>query len=279
MVSPGCVNPAHNPNDPMSLAGKYCISAVAAQQWSNLRNMILDYFKKNEKWDGVLVLPASEDGDTSSVFISKSGLPYKEYIIPGKSSFQNDVKLEQVYVKWFLEHGFSIAVDEPHTDRLTSFFGGSNDAIFSHDKSILWLGVPFMTSFEFKNKLDRFFDSEEVIVRPLELIDPNFNTLDKCFLPLSNGHLIWYPPAFSEHSRYTIETWFKGKTIEVSEEDAENLICRSLNVDKLFIFSTLPSMEIVDELIYMGFHTHQIILSEFTDIGYSARNLALKIEL
>lgn len=138
-----------------------------------------------------------------------------------------------LYKNTFIESTIKHAKLRSVTELLESFdikiltlkncqFAGSVDAIFSRDGKHLWLGIGHGTSYSAKAQIDEFFDSEDLIVRPLLLIDKDFPTLESCFCLLEDGGLMWYPDAFDSHSRMIIESWYDDKIIVMSREQALN---------------------------------------------------------
>ena len=144
--------------------------------------------------------------------------------------------------------------------------------------STVWMGVGPGTDFAFKTVLDRGYDviDPNIVVRPLLLTHPDFMHLDTCFCLLNGGNLMWYPPAFDEHSQNTIRTWFP-RAITVSDEDANNMACCAIVMDQNIITSKI-SDALATELASHGYAVSQIdILPHHIAAGGGCKSLVLEV--
>jgi ornithine--oxo-acid transaminase len=139
----------------------------------------------------------------------------------------------------------------------------------------LWFGFGQRSSYHFKRILDVQFENTKFIVRGLELIDPKFHHLNTCFCPLETGQLLWYPPAFSEHSRGIIETWYENNNFEISEVDARALACNSISVGWNIIMPEI-SKGLRDILYINGYDVIQLDMGEFILGGGACKSLVLE---
>ena len=64
----------------------------------------------------------------------------------------------------------------------------------------------------------------------LELADPWFYHLDTCACPLTDGAILYYPPAFTAAGRDLIVERFPN-AIPVPEEEARRFACNSVVID------------------------------------------------
>ena len=72
----------------------------------------------------------------------------------------------------------------------------------------------------------------------LRLVDERFYHLDTCFCPLSDGYLLYYPPAFDFYSNQLIERRVPAeKRLVVDEVDALQFACNAVNVDRIVILN------------------------------------------
>lgn len=249
---------------------------LAAQQWSLLRNQLL------EVGADVIVLPKSPDYCPDAVFTANAGLVYHHHFLSSRFRHDERAAEEPFFIKWFAEHDFSVHmhVDENsqmrHQPRKLLSFEGAGDALFSADKTTLWFGTGFRSTLNYKSILDEFFDDTDVIVRPLELVNPNFYHLDTCFCPLDTGELLWYPDAFSAHSQMVIESWYEGKNIKVSQQDADNFACNAVSVDHAIVMPKV-SQDLEYQLENMGYWVYQCDMSEFMKSGGACKCLTLEI--
>lgn len=243
----------------------------AAQQWAELRNTLIHI------GGGVTVAPHGPEYCPDTVFIGDAGLVAGEQILISRFKNEERGAEEPFFHSYFVDEGFVVAeYDTPRVSReKLSFEGG--DAIFNLATSILWLGVGQRTALEFKSCIEAFLEDETIVVRPLELIDSRFFSLSTCFCPTEKGELLWYPPAFSDYSQYTIELWYpKDRRIEISEADALALACDSISMDSHLVMPEV-SAELVDILLARGYEVIQQDMSEFVQSGGGCKSLTLKL--
>jgi N-dimethylarginine dimethylaminohydrolase len=111
----------------------------------------------------------------------------------------------------------------------------------------------------------------------LGLVDPRFYHLDTCFCPLSNGDVMYYPPAFDAASRALIETHYPiAKRIVVDEVDALRFACNAVNVGRTILLNEI-SPQLCTELEMRGFTVIQVKLTEFLKAGGAAKCLVLRL--
>ena len=157
----------------------------AAAQWEQLHAAL------SQIADVLLVEP--QPGSPDMVFTANAGL-VRDGIV-ALSSFHHPERQgeEPHFRKWFSDSGFSIR----EIPRATPF-EGEGDALFDAEGSRLWAGHGLRTRASSHRYLTETWAVE---VLSLGLIDPRFYHLDTCFCPLSNGDLMYYPPAFDSPSR------------------------------------------------------------------------------
>ena len=240
------------------------------KQWSNLRNALIG------AGADVVVLPASPEYCPDAVFTANAGLIYKNLFI--SSRFRNEERAaeEPFFIKWFLQHGYTIPDYEIRATREQLSFEGAGDALFNKDRKILWMGVGFRSSLGFKALLDDELHNTDIIVRPLELVNSKFYHLDTCFCPLDTGELIWYPPAFSDYSRMVIESWYEGRDIKVTDEDAALFACNSVSVGSTII-SPIITPFLNQTLISRGYTVVQCDMSQFLKSGGACKCLTIEV--
>lgn len=151
----------------------------------------------------------------------------------------------------------------------------SDQSAWDLNKNIIWVGVKSSNDLKFKQTVSLLYSESDFIVRPLELIDDSFQTLNKCFCLLDNGHAIWYPEAFSEHSKYTIELWYKDRLIEISEKDALDGVFDLISINS-DIISPRISSKLLSRLQSKGYDVHEINLDIFLPDN-RCKSLALRV--
>jgi N-dimethylarginine dimethylaminohydrolase len=177
---------------------------------------------------------------------------------------------EEAHFKtWFRDNGFELlALDEKIG------FEGAGDCLHDRRGPWLWTGYGFRTEIEAHEEIRRFFDLEVVSIR---LTDERFYHIDTCFCPLTDGFLMYHPPAFDFDSRMAIETRIPPhKRIIVDTIDAGNFACNAVNIgDRVFLHQASEPLKA--RLMLAGFKVREIELTEFLKAGGSAKCLTLKL--
>ena len=233
----------------------------AAAQWEQLHDAL------SRIADVLLVEP--QPGSPDMVFTANAGL-VRDGIV-ALSSFHHPERQgeEPHFRKWFSDSGFSIR----EIPRATPF-EGEGDALFDADGSRLWAGHGLRTRASSHRYLTETWAVE---VLSLGLIDPRFYHLDTCFCPLSNGDLMYYPPAFDHASRALIEAHYSAShRIAVNETDALRFACNAVNVGQTILLNEI-SPQLCAQLESRGFRVIQVKLSEFLKAGGAAKCLVLRI--
>jgi N-dimethylarginine dimethylaminohydrolase len=111
----------------------------------------------------------------------------------------------------------------------------------------------------------------------IRLTDERFYHIDTCFCPLTDGFLMYHPPAFDFDSRMAIETRIPPhKRIIVDTIDAGNFACNAVNIgDRVFLHRASEPLKA--RLMLAGFKVQEIELTEFLKAGGSAKCLTLKL--
>jgi len=199
---------------------------LAATQWTSLTSAL------KQAGADVKEIQTPPANCPDAVFVANAGLLFHSSFIPSRFKFEERAPEEPFFKEVF--SGYDIQeVDLPRSREHLSF-EGAGDALYDRRLNTMWLGFGFRTSLGFKPVLEAALDSicggVSPMVRPLELVDPRFYHLDTCFCPLDTGQLLWFPEAFSEHSRYVIDLWYGELGIPVGEEDALNFACNAVSV-------------------------------------------------
>ncbi len=203
------------------------------------------------------------------VFTANAGAVYGDKAIASHFMPMERRPEEQYFKAWFSENGFELLnLDEKIG------FEGAGDCLRDRRGSWLWTGYGFRTEIEAHKEIAAFFDIEVVSIR---LTDARFYHIDTCFCPLTDGFLMYHPPAFDYDSRIAIESRVPPhKRIIVDTMDAGNFACNAVNVG-LEVFVHKMSEPLKARLMLAGFRVHEIDLSEFLKSGGSAKCLTLKL--
>ena len=234
---------------------------LAKEQWCRLRDSIADVAEV------VTIDPQPELPDM--VFTANAGVVYGDKAIASHFMPMERRPEEPYFKAWFADNGFDLlALDEKIG------FEGAGDCLHDRRGQWLWTGYGFRTEIEAHEEIQNFFDVEVVSIR---LTDERFYHIDTCFCPLTDGFLMYHPPAFDFESRMAIETRIPPhKRIIVDTIDAGNFACNAVNIDDR-VFLHRASKPLQARLMLAGFSVHEVELTEFLKAGGSAKCLTLKL--
>ena len=234
---------------------------LAKKQWLELRDGIAEFA------DVVEMTPQPELPDM--VFTANAGAVYGNKAIASHFIPLERRAEEQHFKTWFRENGFELL--DLH-DKIG--FEGAGDCLRDRRGPWLWTGYGFRTEIEAHEKIQKFFDVELISIK---LVDSRFYHIDTRFCPLTDGFLMYHPPAFDYDSRIAIESRIPPhKRIVVDTQDAGNFACNAVNVGDM-VFLNKASDPLKARLMLAGFRVREVNLSEFLKAGGSAKCLTLKL--
>jgi len=234
---------------------------LAKEQWQALHDAIA------EVAEVVTMEPQPDLPDM--VFTANAGAVYGNKAIASHFMPHERRPEEPHFKKWFREAGYDLyELDEKIG------FEGAGDCLLDRGGPWLWTGYGFRTEIEAHAEIEQFFDIEVVSIR---LTDSRFYHIDTCFCPLTDGFLMYHPPAFDYDSRIKIESRIPPhKRIVVDTQDAGNFACNAVNVgDRVFLNQASDPLKA--RLMLAGFKVQELGLSEFLKAGGSAKCLTLKL--
>ncbi|MEM8548921.1 MAG: arginine deiminase-related protein [Pseudomonadota bacterium] len=234
---------------------------LAARQWETLVATISEFA------DVVTMTPQPDLPDM--VFTANAGAVSGNKAIASHFMPHERRPEEPHFKAWFQDNGFELLdLDEKLG------FEGAGDCLVDRGGPWLWTGYGFRTEIETHAIIGEFFDREVVSIK---LTDPRFYHIDTCFCPLTDGFLMYHPPAFDFDSRLAIESRVPPhKRIVVDTADAGNFACNAVNVGQE-VFVHKASDPLKADLMRVGFRVHEVDLSEFLKSGGSAKCLTLKL--
>jgi len=234
---------------------------LARQQWQQLRDVLSDYA------DIVTIDPEPDLPDM--VFTANAGVVLGRKAIASHFMPMERRPEEVIFKKWFRDNDYELLdLDEKIG------FEGAGDCLFDRGGPWLWTGYGFRTEIEAHPIIQDFFDVELVSIR---LTDERFYHIDTCFCPLTDGFLMYHPPAFDYESRISIESRIPPhKRIVVDTLDAGQFACNAINIDDQ-MFLHRASDPLKARLLAAGFKVHEIEMTEFLKAGGSAKCLSLKL--
>jgi N-dimethylarginine dimethylaminohydrolase len=235
--------------------------ALATRQWNDLRAIVAEFARIDE------IAPAR--GLPDMVFTANAGFVRGDVAIVSRF-FAPARRGEELHFRnWFGAQGYRIA---PWPDDIC--FEGAGDALFDASRDIIWCGYGFRSDARAPGLLQAITGLE---TQALHLVDPHFYHLDTCLCPLSNGGLIYYPPAFDEASRKAIEARVSADLrIAVTQGDAARFACNAVEIGGRVVMND-ASAELQARLRSHGFEPVTTALGEFLKAGGGAKCLVLQL--
>jgi N-dimethylarginine dimethylaminohydrolase len=233
----------------------------AKDQWQRLRDQVGEFA------DIVTIDPHPDLPDM--VFTANAGVVYGDKAIASHFMPMERRPEEPIFKQWFRDNGFELY--ELH-EKIG--FEGAGDCLLDRGGPWLWTGYGFRTEIEAHPEIEKFFDVELVSIR---LTDERFYHIDTCFCPLTDGFLLYHPPAFDYESRIKIESRIPPhKRIIADTFDAGNFACNAINIgDRVILHRASDPLKA--RLMLAGFKVHEVELTEFLKAGGSAKCLSLKL--
>ena len=165
---------------------------LAYKQWSELYGILSNLANVE------LIEQTSDVPDM--VFTANAGLTFlgSNYVWLSHFTKSERQSEESLFAQWFKKSGFDV-INQKSAN--VGFFEGAGDGLVDSEGRY-WLGYGFRSSRESLVSIASFFNTHEFNF--LQLKDPRFYHLDTCFCPLSRGHTIWYPEAFTTASYWSV---------------------------------------------------------------------------
>ncbi|OAB59734.1 LOR/SDH bifunctional protein [Phormidium willei BDU 130791] len=232
----------------------------AESQWEGLHKILKDH--------AIVNLVDPQKGVPDMVFTANAGLVLGDNVVLSRFYHPERQGEEPHFKQWFEDNGFTVyelPKDLP--------FEGAGDALLDREGRWLWAGYGFRSELDSHPYLAKWLDIEVI---SLQLVDNRFYHLDTCFCPLTNGYLLYYPPAFDFYSNRLIEMRVPPeKRIIVNDDDAGNFACNAVNVGDVVVMNQV-SDSLSRRLSDVGFTVIQTPLSEFLKAGGAAKCLTLR---
>lgn len=233
----------------------------AVEQWQKLHHIL--------KQNAIVDLVTPQIGWPDMVFTANAGLVLGENVVLSRFLHKERQGEEPFFKNWFEENGYTVHLlpkDLP--------FEGAGDALLDREGRWLWAGYGFRSELDSHPYLAKWLDIE---VLSLRLIDERFYHLDTCFCPLANGYLLYYPGAFDAYSNRLIEMRVAPeKRIAITEADAVNFACNTVNVESIVIMNKASNV-LKARLADVGFRVIETPLTEFLKAGGAAKCLTLRV--
>jgi lysine-ketoglutarate reductase/saccharopine dehydrogenase-like protein (TIGR00300 family) len=235
--------------------------AAAKEQWQGLYQIIA------ERVNVDLVKP--QPGWPDMVFTANAGLILGDQVVLSRFLHKQRQGEEPYFQEWFEAQGYTV-----HTLPSDLPFEGAGDALLDREGRWLWAGYGFRTELDAHGYVAKWLNIE---VLSLHLMDERFYHLDTCFCPLTDGYLLYYPPAFDAYSNRLIEMRVPAeKRLAIDEADAVTFACNAVNIDHTVIMNQ-ASDGLKAQLATAGFEVVETPLTEFLKAGGAAKCLTLRV--
>ncbi len=152
---------------------------------------------------------------------------------------------------------------------------GAGDAIWDATRQFFWVGYGPRSDAQSPATIAEVFGQE---VAALELATDDYYHLDTCFLPLSGGEVLYYPPAFTPAGRALIRAHVApDKLFEASADDAGAFCVNAVNIDRQVVMArATPSLRVL--MARLGYDLTEVDLDPFILSGGAAYCMSLRLD-
>ena len=155
------------------------------------------------------------------------------------------------------------------------FQEGAGDAIWDKTRQHFWIGYGQRSDAQTPATIAEVFGQKVVA---LELATPDYYHLDTCFLPLSGGEVLYYPPAFTPEARARIRAHVAPeKLFEASAEDAAAFCVNAVNIERQVVMArATPRLRAL--MARLGYALTEVNLDPFILSGGAAYCMSLRLD-
>ncbi len=236
--------------------------ALALEQWRRLCGLL--------QQRGRVELLEPQPGLPDLVFTANAAVVMGNTAVLARFFHPERQGEEPWFGRWFESQGFEVVQLPPDLP-----FEGAGDALLDRGGGWLWAGYGFRSELGAHPLLAQSLGVE---VLSLRLIDERFYHLDTCLCPLSDGSLLYYPPAFDLASNRLIESRLPpDKRLAVSGADALAFACNAVNLGDAVLLNQ-ASAGLRQQLEARGFTVLETPLGEFLKAGGAAKCLTLRLD-
>ncbi|WP_119678035.1 dimethylarginine dimethylaminohydrolase family protein [Indioceanicola profundi] len=260
------INPWMHPDDWNSRRDE--LTGRSADGWSLLRH-------KLEQLGAAIELVPPADGLPDMVFTANAAVILDGKALNATFRFPERQGETPLFRKAFDQLAARGILTEVHDMPAGVHLEGAGDCVHDINRETFFLGYGFRSDREAAPVVAELF-GEQVV--PLELVDPRFYHMDTCLNPLSRGHVMWVPCAFSRQGQGLIrEIVGDENLIEVPMEDAEKLACNAVNLGDDIVLAE-ASQRMRSMVAEHGYTTHEVPIRSFGMSGGSAWCLVLRLD-
>jgi len=152
---------------------------------------------------------------------------------------------------------------------------GAGDCIWDTDRALFWAGHGQRSTANSIPVIEQVFGQRVV---PLELASARFYHLDTCFCPLTDGKVLFYPPAFARDALASIHAHVRPQDrLEATTEEAGAFCVNAVNIGRYVIMAKAPdSLRI--KLGALGCRLMEVDLAPFILSGGGAYCMTLRLD-
>ena len=166
-------------------------------------------------------------------------------------------------------------IDEIHELPAGLLHEGAGDAHWDAHRRLFWTGYGPRSDKAAAEVIAGLFGTE---VQPLQLATDQFYHLDTCFLPLSGGEVLYFPPAFTTQARRAIRDRVQPDLlIEAGPEDAAGFCVNAVNLGRRIVMAE-ASPRLTGVLAERGYDVTEVDLSPFILSGGAAFCMTLRLD-
>lgn len=231
-------------------------AARAVEQWENLRRVYLDLGHTVDLVDPQQGLP-------DMVYAANGGLIVGGQAIVARFAYPQRAGEAAAYAAWMADQGHR-PVQTRHVNE------GQGD--------LLVIGSKILAGYGFRTDVRAHDEIATITGMPvvgLELVDPRFYHLDTALTALTDDLIAYYPPAFSDAARATLERLFPD-AILVGSSDAYVLGLNAVS-DGRHVVHPAAATGFADQLSAAGFEPIGVDLSELLKGGGSVKCCTLEV--
>lgn len=242
--------------------------AQAKAEWQELKDLYESLGAK------VIVMPPAE-GLPDMVFSANAAV-----VLGGKAMVARFRHPERQGEEPYYRRFFAALRDEGVIDQVVDTppgmaLEGMGDVVLDHYRNLAWVGYGPRSSAEAAQLVEREFGLRTVA---LKLVSDDFYHLDTALSPLTKGHVMYVPRAFSEDGIEVISSTVGDKDllIPLAEEDARRLVANAVSVGEHIILPA-ASDALRGRLEDAGYQLHIVPLPAFFMGGGAVFCLTLKL--
>ena len=244
------INPWMDPTKPTD-------SGVAMAQWERLREVYLGLGHQVELIEPLPGLP-------DMVFAANGATVVDGRVLVARFRYPQRVAEAAAYADWFTARGYRV-VHEPE-------FVNEGEGDYLFDGGRLLAGSGFRTDLHSHGEAQELFGRQVVSLR---LVDPRFYHLDTALAVLSDGEIMYYPPAFSPGSQRVLRDLYPD-AILAGDHDAEAFGLNAVS-DGRHVVLPQTATGVIAALRERGFEPIGVDLSELHKSGGAVKCCTLEL--